>query len=103
MDNAVGSTRTIGEIRVDESSSPGTTLDRDLVFQTSRRPAVRVGVAALHHAGRLPGRQRAGADGPGRRTRRFVNLAARDLHLTGQSPAIDAADTATDGLDRRRP
>jgi len=35
MDNAVGSTRTIGEIRVDETSSPGITMDRDLVFQTA--------------------------------------------------------------------
>ena len=35
MDNAVGSPRTRAEIRVDKASTPGTTLDRNLVFQTS--------------------------------------------------------------------
>ena len=35
MDNAVGSTRTVGDIRVDASSIPGASLDRDLVFQTA--------------------------------------------------------------------
>ena len=96
MDNAVGSTRTIGEIRVDESSSAGTTLNRDLVFQTSGGPlfewasqpyttlAAFQTVSAQEAAGK--------AANP-----RFKDLTARNLHLTSTSPAIDTADTATAG------
>ncbi|MEU4396534.1 right-handed parallel beta-helix repeat-containing protein [Kribbella sp. NPDC023855] len=97
MDNAVGSTRTIGEIRVDEASSQGTTLDRDLVFQTAANGPLYewasqpyTTIAAFRAAS---GQEAAGkAADP-----RFVNLTGRDLHLTGQSPAIDSADTAVSG------
>jgi parallel beta-helix repeat protein len=92
-DNAVGSTRTIGEIRVDESSSPGTQLDRDLVFQTSGGPLFEwasqpYSTLATFRAA-APGQEPAGKAGDPR----FVNLTGRDLHLTSVSPAIDAADT----------
>ena len=92
-DNAVGSTRTIGEIRVDESSSPGTSLDRDLVsngsggalFEWSSQPYTT-----------LAGFQAASAQEPNGLAAdpRFANLAARNLHLTSSSPAVDAAYTS---------
>ena len=34
-DNAVASTRTVGEIRVDASSTSGTSLDRDLLSESA--------------------------------------------------------------------
>lgn len=97
MDNAVGSTRTIGDIRVDEASIPGTTLNRDLVFQTTDGGALfewkskdYKSIAAFRAAS---GQESAGkAANP-----LFVNLAGRDLHLTSHSPAIDAADTGVTG------
>jgi parallel beta-helix repeat protein len=97
MDNAVGSTRTIGEIRMDETSAPGSTLDRDLVFQTAANGNLYewasqpyTTIAAFRTAS---GQETAGkAADP-----RFLNLTGRDLHLTSQSPAIDSADTAVTG------
>ncbi|HEY3002858.1 MAG TPA: right-handed parallel beta-helix repeat-containing protein, partial [Kribbellaceae bacterium] len=90
-DNAVGSTRTIGEIRVDESSEPGTTLDRDLVFQTSGGPLFEwssqpyTTLATFQAAsGQEPNGKAANP--------RYVDLAGRNLHLTSVSPAIDTGD-----------
>jgi hypothetical protein len=97
MDNAVGSTRTVSEIRVDESSIPGTTLDRDLVFQTAAGGALfewaSQSYSALATFRTASGQEAAGKSG----NPRFVNLTGRDLHLTSQSPAIDSADTGVVG------
>jgi parallel beta-helix repeat protein len=93
MDNAVGSTRTVGELRVDASSIPGTSLDRDQLFKsaagvivewsgtnyTSLAAAVTASHQETHGIGTSP---------------RFVNAAGRDLRLTGASPAVDAAYTS---------
>ncbi|MDQ1600744.1 MAG: hypothetical protein QOD68_2218, partial [Actinomycetota bacterium] len=92
QDNAVGSTRTIGEIRVDESSSPGADLDRDLVFQTNGGPLFEwasqpYSTLAAYRTASLQEPNGLNADP------KFVNLATRDLRLTGASPAIDAAYT----------
>ncbi|MGY4768804.1 right-handed parallel beta-helix repeat-containing protein [Kribbella sp. CWNU-51] len=96
MDNAIGSTRTIGEIRVDESSSAGTTLNRDLVFQTSGGPLFEWAsqpYTTLAAFQTVSGQEAAGrAANPG-----FKDLTARNLHLGSSSPAIDTADTATVG------
>jgi len=92
-DNAVGSTRTIGEIRVDETSAPGVSLDRDLVSNGS-------GGALFEWASQpyptLAGFQAASAQEPHGLASdpRFADLATRNLHLTGSSPAIDAAYTS---------
>ena len=91
-DNAVGSTRTIGEIRVDESSEPGVSLNRDLVFHTGAGPLFEWSsqpystVAAFQTVSGQESNGLAGSPG-------FVDLAGRDLHLTSASPAIDAAFT----------
>ena len=93
MDNAVGSTRTIGEIRVDATSTQGTSLDRDLVFQSAVGGSVfqwaGINYSSLSSATAASGQEAHGINAnPG-----FVNAAARDLRLGGDSPAIDAADT----------
>ncbi|WP_238157418.1 PKD domain-containing protein [Kribbella sp. VKM Ac-2571] len=95
-DNAVGSTRTIGEIRVDETSSQGTSLDRDLVFQSNGGPLFEW---ASQPYTMLSSYQTASGQEPTGKAAnpKFVNLAGRDLHLTSTSPAIDAADTTPAG------
>jgi PKD repeat protein len=91
-DNAVASTRTVGEIRVDASSTNGTSLDRDLVFK-STSGVIMVWAGTNYStlaAARAPTGQEAhgiGADPL------FADVGARDLRLTGDSPAIDAAYT----------
>jgi PKD repeat protein len=95
-DNAVGSTRTIGEIRIDESSVPGSSLNRDLVFQASGGPLFEwssqpfTTLAAYQAASGLEPNGMAGNP-------QFADLAGRDLRLTSGSPAIDAAYTAVGG------
>jgi len=94
LDNAVGSTRTIGEIRVDETSAPGSSLDRDLVFQTSGGPLFEWAsqpYTTLAGFQAVSGQEPTGlAADP-----RFADLAGRNLHLTPRSPAVDAADTTS--------
>ena len=92
-DNAVGSTRTIGEIRIDETSAPGASLDRDLVSNGS-------GGALFEWASQpyttLAGFQAVSTQEPHgiAADPRFADLAGRNLHLTSSSPAIDAAFTS---------
>ncbi len=96
MNNAVGSTRTIGEIRIDESSEPGISLDRDLVFQSSGGTLFEWSsqpYTTLAGFQAVSGQEPAGlAQAP-----QFADLAGRDLRLTGGSPAIDAADARPAG------
>jgi parallel beta-helix repeat protein len=92
LDNAVGSTRTIGEIRVDESSASGTSLDRDLVFQTSGGPLFEW--ASQAYTTITSYQAASGQEQTGRAADpQFADAAARNLHLTSGSPAVDAADT----------
>jgi len=95
-DNAVASTRTIGDIRLDEASSPGSSVDRNVVFMTNGGPlyewnsAPYTTVAAFHAAtGQEP--NGIGADP------RYRNVAVRDLRLQGGSPAVDNADLTMRG------
>lgn len=97
MDNAVGSTRTVSDIRVDEASIPGTTLNRDLVFQSIEGGAL-FEWASKDYKSIAAFRAASGQESAGKAANpRFVNVAGRDLHLTSQSPAIDAADTGVTG------
>ncbi len=91
-DNAVASTRTVGEIRVDGSSVPGTSLDRDLVGKSAAGVIVEwngVTYTSLAAARTASGQEAHGLEGDPR----FVNLGGRDLRLTGDSPGVDAAYT----------
>jgi hypothetical protein len=92
-DNAVGSTRTIGEIRVDESSAAAGSFNRDLVFHTGGGPLFEW---ASQPYGTLSAFQSASGQEPNglSASPAFVDLAGRNLQLTSSSPAIDAAYTA---------
>ena len=98
VDNAVASTGTHGDIRVDEQSVTGTTIDRDLVFQTdSARTIIEWARADYTSLSAFRAAQ------PGQETRglsadpKFGSLSGRDLGLTIQSPAVDAADSDVTG------
>lgn len=92
MDNAVNSTRTVGEIRVDATSTTGTTIDRDLLFKSAAGVVVvwsGTNYNTLAAAVTATGQESHGLSAnPG-----FVNAAGRDLRLTSTSPALDAAYT----------
>ncbi|GAB3255550.1 hypothetical protein GCM10027425_15680 [Alteromonas gracilis] len=93
--NAIASPRTVGEIRVDESSVAGTTIDRDLVWNPGNTVVEWNGIdyldlAALRAAS---GQQASGRQGDPA----FVDLAGRDLRPGASSPAIDAADSTVAG------
>ena len=93
MDNAVASTRTVGEIRVDATSTSGTTLDRDEVFKSASGVIVQWnGTSYSTLAGAVSATQQEQhglASNP-----RFRNAGSRDLRLSGSSPGVDAAYTA---------
>ncbi|HEY3531220.1 MAG TPA: right-handed parallel beta-helix repeat-containing protein [Nocardioides sp.] len=92
MDNAVGSTRTVGEIRVDATSTTGTTLDRDQAFKSASGVIVEwagTNYNTLAAAATATGQEQHGIGS----NPRFVDAAGRDLRLTGSSPAVDAAYT----------
>ncbi len=92
-DNAVGSTRTVGEIRVDASSTTGTSLDRDLVSKSAS--GVIVVWSGTNYATLAAARTATGQEAHGiSADPLFVDAAGRDLRLTGDSPAVDAAYTA---------
>ena len=90
--NAVGSTRTIGEIRVDESSAPAVSLDRDLVFQSNGGPLFEWASQPYSTIAAYRTASSQEPNGIGANPL-FAGLAARDLRLTSASPAIDAAYT----------
>ena len=94
VDNGLTSTRTIGQIRVDETSETGADMNRDLVYHSQGGPLFEwhsQPYTSLADFRAASGNQEPdGLSGdPG-----FVNLAGRDLRLTGASPAIDAAYTS---------
>ncbi|MGO4598871.1 right-handed parallel beta-helix repeat-containing protein [Terrabacter sp. 2RAF25] len=96
IDNAVASTRTIGDIRLDESSAPGSTVDSNLVYQTAGGPlyewnsAPYTTVATFRTASGQGGKDLAAAP-------RFADLTGRNLALTLTSPAVDSADLGVAG------
>ncbi|MGZ4536415.1 MAG: right-handed parallel beta-helix repeat-containing protein [Nocardioidaceae bacterium] len=90
--NAVGSTRTIGEIRVDQSSAPGVDLDRDLVFQSNGGPLFEWNSQPYTTVAGFRTVSAQEPNGIGADPQ-FAGLAGRDLRLTSGSPAVDAAYT----------
>lgn len=91
-DNAVGSTRTIGQIRVDESSAAGGSYNRDLVFHSAGGPLFEWAskpYSTLPAFRSASGQEPDGLSG----SPAFVDLTGRKLQLTSVSPAIDAAFT----------
>jgi parallel beta-helix repeat protein len=96
QDNAVGSTRTVGEIRVDAASVPGTTLERDLVFQ--RVPAVLYQWNGKKYTSRATFTAASGQEARGLVADPLLkDLAGNDFSLGAGSPAVDAADAGVTG------
>lgn len=95
-DNGLNSTRSVGDLRADEASSPGTTFDRNLLNLSAAGTVVEwnsanyTDLAAFQAA---TGQERHGIEADPR----FVRPSDRDLRLTSRSPAIDMADAATPG------
>lgn len=93
VDNALTSTTTRGDLRVDANSTIGTTIAGDLLWLTSPGVLVTWG-AALYYS--LPtlrtgsGQESHGIQaGPG-----WIDPANADFHLAPGSPAIDSADSS---------
>jgi parallel beta-helix repeat protein len=99
-DNAVGSTRTVADIRLDPVSYLGSAVDRNVVFMTSGGTLyewnqVRYTTEAQFRAATGQETSGIGADPL------FRDLAAHDLRLQGGSPAIDNADLTAQGAVAR--
>jgi parallel beta-helix repeat protein len=95
-DNAVDSTRTIGDLRLDEASSPGSTVRTNLVFMTAGGPLYEWNSApyttvAAFQAATAQGVGDLGADP------QFSNPVGRDLSLRAASPGVDSADLSVGG------
>jgi parallel beta-helix repeat protein len=96
VDNATASTRTIGDIRLDEASTPGSVVDRNLVHQSSGGPLYEWNSAPYSSVADFRAASGQGAQDSDA-SPEFVNLTARDLALTATSPAIDSADLGMTG------
>lgn len=96
VDNGVGSTRTRGNIRVDSSAVPGTTMNTDMVFLTSPGTMVQWGTgfySSLASFRAATGQESNGIEADPR----WEAPAAADFHLQPGSPAIDSADSGASG------
>jgi len=96
VDNGVGSTRTVGDIRVEAGSQAQTTVDSNLVFLHSAGTAYVWGttnyptVAAFAAAS---GQEQHGLQADPR----WKSPDNADFHLTSGSPAVDSADSSVAG------
>ncbi|MBC9822419.1 PKD domain-containing protein [Terrabacter sp. MAHUQ-38] len=90
VDNAVGSDRTIGDIRLDEISTPGSVVTRNVVFMTAGGPLYEWNSAPYDTVDAFRAASGQGAADIGEDPR-FVDPAAFDLRLQVTSPAVDSA------------
>lgn len=98
VDDGVGSPRSKGNIRVDAASVTGTTIDRDLVFQSASPTTPLYEWAGVTYTSLAALQTATGQEGRGLATDpKFVSLSGRDLHLGSGSPAVDAADSDAPG------
>ena len=96
VDNAIGSTGTKGNIRVDPASVAGTTLDYDLVYMSAPGPTIvwnSVNYNTLAAFTAATGREAHGREA----APQWIAPAAGNFHLAAGSPAIDAADSGAVG------
>jgi hypothetical protein len=101
VNNAVRTTRSKGDVRVDASSVSGTSIDRDLAFQSN-------GTTPLFEWGGVVYRRLAGLRKATNQEKhglaanpRFVALGSRNLELRAASPALDVADSSAPGWAAR--
>ena len=97
VDNATRTTRSKGDVRVDASSVPGTSIDHDLAFQSdTSKPLFEWGGVVYQRLAGL--RAATNQEGHGLATSpRFVALRTRNLELGAASPALDIADSSAPG------
>jgi parallel beta-helix repeat protein len=92
VDNALSSTTTKGDIRVDAPSLPGTTVDSDLLWLSTSGTVATWGNAkysSLSAFQAASGQESHGLSADPR----WRDAADADFHLTAGSPAIDSADS----------
>jgi parallel beta-helix repeat protein len=100
VDNGINSPRSHGNILVDASSTPGTTMDFDLVYLSTPDKLLVWGsssylsLAAFRSA---TGREAHGIQADPK----WIDARAGNFHLRPGSPAIDAANSAVSGQPRR--
>jgi parallel beta-helix repeat protein len=100
VDNGINSPRSHGNILVDASSTPGTTMDFDLVYLSTPDKLLVWGsssylsLAAFRSA---TGREAHGIQADPK----WIDAPVGNFHLRAGSPAIDAANSAVSGQPRR--
>ncbi len=96
-DNAINGTRTRGNLRVDSTSTTGTTIDYDH-FYLSQSGQIQIIWGATSYATLADFKNAIGQEAHGLEADpRFVAPGSGDFHLNPGSPAIDSANSAVSG------
>lgn len=99
VDNGINSPRSRGNIRVDASSTPGTTIDFDLVYLTT--PGKLLVWSSLSYASLSAFRSATGREVHGiQADPKWIDSPSGDFRISASSPAIDSADSAARGQPR---
>jgi parallel beta-helix repeat protein len=96
VDNGINSPRTSSNIRVDSTSTSGTSIDHDLVYLHQGTNMVIWGSTFYSSLAALVAATGQEAHGM-QADPRWVDAAGGDLHLLGGSPAIDSANSGVSG------
>jgi parallel beta-helix repeat protein len=96
VDNAINGPRTRGNIRVDSTSTSGSSVDHDLVYL--RTPGIMMVWGTTNFSSLSAFRTMTSQEANGiEADPRWRDIAARDLHLTSSSPAVDSANSGING------
>ena len=96
VDNGIKSPRTHSDIRVESGSTAGTTVDYNVVYLTT--PDTLLIWSSVSYTNLAAFQAASGQMSHGRNADpKWRDIGARDFHLTAGSPAIDYADSATNG------
>jgi parallel beta-helix repeat protein len=96
VDNAIDGPRTRGNIRVDSTSTMGSSINYDVVYLRTPGTMIVWGTAlysSLSAFTTMTSQETNGIEADPR----WKNIAARDLHLTASSPAVDSANSGANG------
>jgi parallel beta-helix repeat protein len=100
VDNGINSPRSRGNILVDASSTPGTTMDFDLVYLSTPDKLIVWGSSSYMSLAAF--RSATGREAHGiQADPKWIDAPAGNFHLRSGSPAIDAANSAVKGQPRR--